>query len=122
MRIGKGGTVALCFTFWHFPPSFAGSGSGHIGVRALFPNAKDFNLKGFIRMSTVSMLIVACGVLALLYGAYAIRSVLAAPTGTERMQEIAAAVQEGANAYLNRQYTAIAVAGIAIGIIGTPPS
>ena len=68
-------------------------------------------------MSTVSMLIVACGVLALLYGAYAIRSVLAAPAGTERMQEIAAAVQEGANAYLNRQYTAIAVAGIAIGII-----
>ncbi|MBN07391.1 MAG: sodium-translocating pyrophosphatase [Rhodospirillaceae bacterium] len=63
------------------------------------------------------MLIVACGVLALLYGAYAIRSVLAAPAGTERMQEIAAAVQEGANAYLNRQYTAIAVAGIAIGII-----
>ena len=117
MRIGKGGTVALCFTFWHFRPNFAGAGSGHIGVRASFPNAKDFNLKGFIRMSTVSMLIVACGVLALLYGAYAIRSVLAAPAGTERMQEIAAAVQEGANAYLNRQYTAIAVAGIAIGII-----
>ena len=68
-------------------------------------------------MSIVSMLIVACGVLALLYGAYAIRSVLAAPAGTERMQEIAAAVQEGANAYLNRQYTAIAIAGIAIGII-----
>ena len=68
-------------------------------------------------MSTVSMLIVACGVLALLYGAYAIRSVLAAPAGTARMQEIAAAVQEGANAYLNRQYTAIAAAGLAIGII-----
>ena len=114
MSIGKGGTVALCFTFWHFRPNFAGAGSGHIRVRASFPNAKDFNLKGFIRMSTVSMLIVACGVLALLYGAYAIRSVLAAPAGTERMQEIAAAVQEGANAYLNRQYTAIAVAGIAI--------
>ncbi len=68
-------------------------------------------------MSIVSMMIVACGVLALLYGAYAIRSVLAAPAGTERMQEIAAAVQEGANAYLNRQYTAIAIAGVAIGII-----
>jgi len=68
-------------------------------------------------MSTVSTLIVACGVLALLYGAYAIRSVLAAPAGTDRMQEIAAAVQEGANAYLNRQYTAIAIAGIVIGII-----
>jgi len=62
------------------------------------------------------MLIVACGVLALLYGVYAIRSVLAAPAGTERMQEIAAAVQEGASAYLNRQYTAIAIAGVVIGV------
>ncbi len=67
-------------------------------------------------MSQVSMLIVACGVLALLYGVYAIRSVLAAPAGTERMQEIAAAVQEGANAYLNRQYTTIAIAGVVIGV------
>ena len=114
MRIGKGGTVALCFTFWHFRPNFAGAGSGHIGVRASFPNAKDFNLKGFIRMSTVSMLIVACGVLALLYGAYAIRSVLAAPAGTERMQEIASAIQEGANAYLKRQYMTIAAVGAAM--------
>ncbi len=67
-------------------------------------------------MSNISLLIVACGVIALLYGIYAIRSVLAAPAGTDRMQEIAAAVQEGANAYLNRQYTAIAIAGIVIGI------
>ncbi len=67
-------------------------------------------------MSQVSMLIVACGVLALLYGVYAIRSVLAAPAGTERMQEIAAAVQEGASAYLNRQYTTIAIAGVVIGV------
>ena len=100
-----------------FAPNFVWFGSGRIRNKASFSNAKYYNLKGFIRMSTVSILIVACGVLALLYGAYAIRSVLAAPTGTERMQEIAAAVQEGANAYLNRQYTAIAVAGIAIGII-----
>jgi len=68
-------------------------------------------------MSNVSMLIVGCGVVALLYGIYAIKSVLAAPAGTDRMQEIAAAVQEGAKAYLNRQYTAIAVAGIVIGVI-----
>ena len=67
-------------------------------------------------MSQVSMLIVACGILALLYGVYAIRSVLAAPAGTERMQEIAAAVQEGASAYLNRQYTTIAIAGVVIGV------
>ena len=68
-------------------------------------------------MSNVSMLIVGCGVIALLYGMYTIRSVLAAPAGTDRMQEIAAAIQEGASAYLNRQYTAIAIAGVVIGII-----
>ncbi|MDP6646029.1 MAG: sodium-translocating pyrophosphatase [Rhodospirillales bacterium] len=68
-------------------------------------------------MDNVSILIIACGVLALLYGVYAVRSVLAADAGTDRMREIAAAVQEGANAYLNRQYTAIAIAGIVIGII-----
>ena len=68
-------------------------------------------------MSNVSMLIVGCGVIALLYGMYTIRSVLAAPAGTDRMQEIAAAIQEGASAYLNRQYTAIAIAGVVIGFI-----
>ena len=68
-------------------------------------------------MSHVSMLIVGCGVLAILYGIYAIRSVLAAPVGTKKMQEIASAIQEGASAYLNRQYSAIAIAGVVIGII-----
>ena len=75
----KAGRLLCALPSGIFSANFAGAGSGHIGVRASFPNAKDFNLKGFIRMSTVSMLIVACGVLALLYGAYAIRSVLAAP-------------------------------------------
>ncbi len=68
-------------------------------------------------MSNVSMLIVGCGIIAIIYGIYAIRSVLAAPAGTEKMQEIASAIQEGASAYLNRQYTAIAIAGVVIGII-----
>ena len=68
-------------------------------------------------MSNVSMLIVGCGIVAILYGIYAIRSVLAAPAGTEKMQEIASAIQEGAGAYLNRQYSAIAIAGIVIGVI-----
>jgi len=61
--------------------------------------------------------VLLCGVLALIYGALAIRSVLAAPDGTPRMQEIARAIQEGAQAYLNRQYSTIAVVGVVIAAI-----
>jgi K(+)-stimulated pyrophosphate-energized sodium pump len=60
---------------------------------------------------------VACGVVALLYGIYAIRSVLAASGGNERMQEIAGAIQEGARAYLNRQYMTIGMVGVVIFVI-----
>ncbi|MGH6870820.1 MAG: sodium-translocating pyrophosphatase [Rhizomicrobium sp.] len=65
-------------------------------------------------MSMELELVLACGVLALLYGGWTIRSVLAMSAGNERMQEIAAAIQEGARAYLNRQYTTIAIAGVVI--------
>ena len=58
--------------------------------------------------------VIACGVLALLYGVVTARSVLAASPGTPRMQEIAAAIQEGARAYLNRQYTTIAMVGVVV--------
>ena len=61
-------------------------------------------------------MVIACGLLALLYGVYAVRAVLSAEAGTDKMREIAAAIQEGANAYLNRQYTAIAIVGVIIGI------
>ncbi|MGE3969055.1 MAG: sodium-translocating pyrophosphatase [Dongiaceae bacterium] len=68
-------------------------------------------------MSMQAWIVIVCGVLALLYGAYAARSVLAAATGTDRMREIAAAVQEGARAYLNRQYMTIGLVGIVVGVI-----
>src|ERR1700751_4423761 len=61
--------------------------------------------------------IVLCGVLAILYAVWATRSVLAADPGSARMQEIAAAVREGAQAYLKRQYRTIAAVGVVIFLI-----
>ncbi|WP_029011189.1 sodium-translocating pyrophosphatase [Azospirillum halopraeferens] len=68
-------------------------------------------------MTVAFIFVIACGFLALGYGAYAGREVMAAPAGSERMQAIAGAIQEGASAYLNRQYTTIAIAGVVILII-----
>ncbi len=62
-------------------------------------------------------LVIAAGVLAILYGLVTSRQVLAASAGSERMQEIAGAIQEGARAYLNRQYRTIAIAGVVICLI-----
>ena len=60
---------------------------------------------------------IASGVLGLVYGIWASQSILAASPGNERMQEIAGAIQEGARAYLNRQYTTIGLVGIVVAII-----
>ena len=68
-------------------------------------------------MSVQLLLVLACGVVALIYGGLTIRSVLQQSAGTPRMQEIAAAIQEGAAAYLNRQYTTVAIVGAVIFII-----
>ena len=61
--------------------------------------------------------IVACGALAIVYAAYTIRTVMDADAGTARMQEIAGAIREGAQAYLNRQYRTIAIVGFVIFIV-----
>src|SRR5690242_3385457 len=66
---------------------------------------------------TTLWLIVLCGVLAIIYAIWATRSVLQADAGSARMQEISAAVREGAQAYLRRQYSTIALVGIVIFLI-----
>jgi K(+)-stimulated pyrophosphate-energized sodium pump len=62
---------------------------------------------------------IACAILALVYGAITIRSILALPTGNARMQEIASAIQEGAAAYLRRQYTTIGYVAVGVAIVLT---
>lgn len=64
-----------------------------------------FDMYGFV---------IACGVLALLYGIVTIRSILSSSAGNEDMQKIASAIQEGARAYLNRQYRMIAIVGVIV--------
>src|SRR5256885_2481755 len=60
---------------------------------------------------------IAAGVLAVLYGVFSMRLILRLPAGTARMQEIAAAIQTGAKAYLNRQYSTILVGGVGLLVV-----
>jgi len=68
-------------------------------------------------MDSVMWAIILCGLLSLVYGAYTVYTLMAADPGTPRMREIAAAIQEGALAYLTRQYTTIAVVGALVFVI-----
>ena len=63
---------------------------------------------------TALWLIVLCGALSIVYAIWATMSVLKSDAGNPRMQEIAAAVREGAQAYLRRQYTTIGIVGVVI--------
>src|SRR5690349_4559454 len=60
---------------------------------------------------------IVCGIIAVLYGIVTSRQVLGLSAGNQRMVEVSAAIQEGAAAYLKRQYTTIAIVGIIVAII-----
>ena len=70
-------------------------------------------------MINILILIIAAGFLAILYGYIVGNQIMSASPGNKRMQEIAGAIQEGARAYLNRQYKTIAIVGLIVLIIVT---
>src|SRR6267378_4232453 len=110
-------SVAPGVRFWHGPadlrPSFGQGGPSF--MRAPLPRRLASGRPGSEANSMTALwVIVLCGALSIVYAIWATASVMKADAGNPRMQEIAAAVREGAQAYLKRQYMTIAVVGIVI--------
>src|SRR4030095_17093772 len=72
---------------------------------------------GEFHFMNLVLLAIACGVIALLYGILTSQQVLRASPGNQRMVEVAGAIQEGASAYLRRQYTTITIVGIIVAVV-----
>src|SRR5213080_1232397 len=113
--------VAPGVRFWHCPGRFeaalwAGKAS-FLCARRLPRRWRGVTAGSEANSMTALWMIVLCGVLSILYAIWATVSVLKADAGNPRMQEIAAAVREGAQAYLRRQYTTIGIVGVVIFLI-----